>query len=65
MLTTLLRELDEKDLVSRKVYPQVPPKVEYSLTECGRSSEKILIDICQWSTDYANNYGIDLAPDCK
>lgn len=65
MLTTQLRELEEKDLVSRKVYPQVPPKVEYSLTERGRSLEKILRDICQWSKEYANDYGIDLAPDCK
>lgn len=65
MLTSQLRELEEKDLVSRKVYPQVPPKVEYSLTERGKSLEKILRDICQWSTDYANDYGINLAPNCK
>lgn len=54
MLTTQLRDLEEKGLVHRKVYPEIPPKVEYSLTERGRSLDPILHDICKWSTDYAN-----------
>lgn len=58
MLTTQLRELEEKGLVNRKVYPQVPPKVEYSLSERGRSLEKILNDLCSWSKDYANENNI-------
>ena len=39
MLTTQLRELEEEDIVHREVYPQVPPKVEYSITEYGKSIE--------------------------
>ena len=58
MLTTQLRELEAKGLVNRKVYPEVPPKVEYSLTDFGRSLEKILNDLCEWSHEYANNNNI-------
>lgn len=60
MLTTQLRELEVKGLVHRKVYPEVPPKVEYSLTDRGRSLEKILNDICDWSYTYANDYNIKI-----
>ena len=42
MLTTQLRELEEEDIVHREVYPQVPPKVEYSMTEYGKSIEHVL-----------------------
>lgn len=62
MLTTQLRELEEKGLVHREVYPQVPPKVEYSLTELGRTLEPILISLCNWSYDYAKNNGIIIEP---
>ena len=58
MLTTQLRELEEKGLVHREVYPQVPPKVEYSLTEFGRSLEPLLNDLCSWSQSYAESHGI-------
>ncbi|MCQ2015280.1 winged helix-turn-helix transcriptional regulator [Clostridium sp. LQ25] len=61
MLTTQLRELEEKGLVNRKVYPQVPPKVEYSLSERGRSLEKILNALCSWSKDYANENNISVS----
>lgn len=48
MLTTQLRELEGDGLISRVVYPEVPPKVEYSLTELGLSMEPILRALKSW-----------------
>lgn len=48
MLTKQLRELETAGLVARKVYPVVPPKVEYSLTEKGKTLEPILIALRAW-----------------
>ncbi len=52
MLTRQLRELEEDGLVSRKVYPEVPPKVEYSLTEIGESLEAIVRQVDEWGSWY-------------
>jgi DNA-binding HxlR family transcriptional regulator len=49
MLIQTLRDLERNGLVERKVYPVVPPKVEYSLTPLGRSLQPLLEAICQWS----------------
>ena len=49
MLTRQLRELEEDGVVSRKVYPQVPPKVEYSLTDRGRSLKPVVEAMCRWA----------------
>ena len=48
MLIQQLRELEADGLVLRKVYPQVPPKVEYSLTELGQSLGPVLKAITRW-----------------
>lgn len=52
MLTQQLRELEADGLVHREVYPQVPPKVEYSLTDKGRSIFPILQQMCDWGKHY-------------
>lgn len=52
MLTKQLRELEVEDIVERRVYPQVPPKVEYSITEYGRSLEPILEAMHEWGTKH-------------
>lgn len=52
MLTQHLRELEVDRLVHREVYAQVPPKVEYSLTEHGRSLGPVLIAMYEWGSEY-------------
>ncbi len=52
MLVSQLRELEEDQIVHRKVYPVVPPKVEYSLTEHGRSLMPILESLDVWGKNY-------------
>ncbi len=52
MLTRQLRELEADGLVLRTVYPQVPPKVEYSLTDVGRSLEPLLAQLRAWGEWY-------------
>ena len=52
MLTQQLRELETDSLVERKVYPQVPPKVEYSLTDSGESLMPILKMMEEWGEKY-------------
>ncbi|MBI1919568.1 MAG: helix-turn-helix transcriptional regulator [Geobacter sp.] len=54
MLTQQLRELETDGLVHREVYPQVPPKVEYSLTDKGRSIFPIIDQMCEWAKVYLN-----------
>ena len=47
-LSTTLKELEADQLVNRKEYPQIPPKVEYSLTKRGKSLIPILDSMCEW-----------------
>ena len=48
MLTQQLREMERNGLVERKVFAQVPPKVEYSLSELGMSLRPVVDAMCQW-----------------
>lgn len=50
MLTQNLRELEAEEIIERIVYPEVPPRVEYSMTEYGRSLEPILDAMHDWGT---------------
>lgn len=53
MLTKQLRELEADGLIDRKVYPVVPPKVEYSLTEKGESLRPIVMALRAWGLEHA------------
>lgn len=57
MLTQQLRELEAQSLIHREVFPVIPPKVEYSLTELGNSLMPVLISMRDWGAGYlhANN----------
>lgn len=57
MLTQQLRELESQALIHRQVFPVIPPRVEYSLTDLGRSLMPVLISMRDWGADYlrANN----------
>ena len=55
MLTAQLRELEKEDLVARVVYPQVPPKVEYSLTEHGWGLQPILHTMHEWGVAHVEH----------
>lgn len=52
MLTLQLRELEKDGIINRKVYHQVPPKVEYSLTELGETLKPIIMMMRKWGEDY-------------
>ena len=51
-LTEQLRELENKKMIKRTIYPEIPPKVEYSLTEIGSSIEPVLKTLCDWGNEY-------------
>ena len=50
-LSRNLKELENDDLIIRTVYPQIPPKVEYTLSERGRSLVKVLDKLCDWGLE--------------
>lgn len=51
-LTMQLRELERDGIIYRKVYPESPPRVEYGLTNIGKSMQPILSAMCEWGKDY-------------
>ena len=62
MLTQQLRELEAQALVHREVFPVVPPRVEYSLTELGKSLMPILIAMRDWGSSYLRGKSVE--PNC-
>ena len=62
MLTQQLRELESQDLIHREVFPVIPPKVEYSLTDLGRSLMPILVAMRDWGSSYLREHSLE--PNC-
>ena len=58
MLTQQLREMEMQNLIHREVYPVVPPKVEYSLTDLGRSLMPVLISMRDWGSGYLKSQNL-------
>ena len=56
VLTAQLRQMEQSGLLTRTVYPEVPPRVEYSLTELGYSLKPILDAMFTWGENYKENY---------
>jgi DNA-binding HxlR family transcriptional regulator len=52
MLTAHLRELEQDKIIVRKVFPVVPPKVEYSLSEIGETLKSVLANLQSWGVSY-------------
>ena len=62
MLTLQLRELENQGLINRTVYAQVPPRVEYTMTDLGSSLMPILTAMRDWGTEYLRHQNIE--PNC-
>lgn len=63
VLTQQLRKLEAADIINRKIYNQVPPKVEYSLSEYGQSLSTVLNNLCTWGemhVDMLKKHGEDV-----
>ncbi|MBR1859574.1 MAG: helix-turn-helix transcriptional regulator [Selenomonadaceae bacterium] len=54
MLTQQLRELESDGIIHREIYPIVPPKTEYSLTEFGKTLTPVVTALCDWGKIYIN-----------
>lgn len=63
MLTQQLREMEERGLVKRVIYEQIPPKVEYSLTAHGEALRPVLERMIAWGVEYAQDKNILIACD--
>jgi DNA-binding HxlR family transcriptional regulator len=54
MLTQQLRELETDGILSRQVFPEVPPRVEYAITEYGKNLEPVLKSMCDWGNNHTS-----------
>ncbi len=61
MLTQQLREMEENHLIERKVYAQVPPKVEYTSTEYGKRLQDVFTQMSRWGIEYAEGHDIHVS----
>jgi DNA-binding HxlR family transcriptional regulator len=59
MLTQQLRELEQDEIISRKVYPEIPPKVEYNLTLLGKTIIPIIDLLSDWGNEYQSVFQKD------
>jgi DNA-binding HxlR family transcriptional regulator len=55
MLTQQLRELEDDGLISRKIYAEIPPRVEYTLTDLGLTLSPIMLSMAKWGKEYRIN----------
>lgn len=62
MLSQQLRELEADEIISRKVYPVIPPKTEYTLTALGKSAAAIVRGMDKWGRGYYAHHGV--TPPC-
>jgi DNA-binding HxlR family transcriptional regulator len=57
MLAQQLKELEKDQVINRKVYPQVPPKVEYSITKYGKTLQPVIGAMCEWGMEHRKRNG--------
>jgi DNA-binding HxlR family transcriptional regulator len=57
MMTKQLRELEEDAVITRTIYPEVPPRVEYALAPLGKSVVPVLDSLCIWGAEYLTSHG--------
>jgi DNA-binding HxlR family transcriptional regulator len=60
MLSAQLKELESDGIIIRKEYPQVPPKVEYSLSEKGKTLIPVLNEMCRWGVAHSNQQDVNI-----
>jgi len=66
MMTKQLRELEEDAVITRTIYPEVPPRVEYALTPLGSSVVPVLESLCAWGAEYLTSHGCPIPKkNCK
>ena len=65
VLTAQLRQMEESGLVARTVYPEVPPRVEYSITPKGQSLEQLLELMCEWGEKNIDDRFVMTNPQCS